>query len=175
MLTLGDAYAEPITTLVERGGRVGVAEGLGGEVARGEAAGVTVQVSRWCTWTAGSGGSVGHEGARRRLRGADNVAGGAPRPHRHRGGPGRRGGGGEAGCDAFSGRRCTRRLMALAAPAAEEGATPAGEVDGRVKGSAAVRWCERWAAGAAGRGEEEGGRATGLLSLAGLGASRSVT
>ena len=58
---------------------MGVAEGLGGEVARGEAAGVTVQVWRRCTWTAcGGGGSVGQEGARQWLRGADNDTGGAP-------------------------------------------------------------------------------------------------
>ena len=35
------------------------------------------------------------------------------------------------------------------------GGAVAPAVDGRGEGGATVRWCERWAAGAAGRGEEE--------------------
>ncbi|KAL9186745.1 hypothetical protein ACHAXT_010465 [Thalassiosira profunda] len=79
MRALADGFPGRMMALAELRGRVGVVEGRGGEVAGGEAAGVTVQVWRWCTWTAGGGGgSVGHEGARRRLRGADNGAGGTP-------------------------------------------------------------------------------------------------
>ena len=63
--TLVDGCTGRMMAPAERRGRVGVVEGRGGEVAGGEAAGVTVQVWRWCTWTAGGGnGSVGHEGAR---------------------------------------------------------------------------------------------------------------
>ena len=120
---------------------------------------MTVQVWRWCTWTAGGGGgSFGHEGARRRLRGADNGARGAPPALgvvEGRGGAARV-------VEASLG--CTQRrdgapgrATVLAAPAAEEGRRRPGIW------TAAARGARRCGGGSVGRmappvGAEEDGR-----------------